>query len=184
MAIPPRRTLRTLPFQEDYMLDKKIGYQFPVADFPSIAPSQRLHLILLGVNDIAASTRFYESLGWIKSPTGHNEFVKFDLGGYALCLLSREGLAIDSLADTANTSGFNGVCFVYLAKTADEVPAILAKAIDAGGTLVKPATRTPWGIAGYFKDPDGYLFEVDYEEVWVFDGEARLVVDKVNERTC
>ncbi len=166
------------------MLDKKIGYQFPIADFPSIAPSQRLHLILLGVNDIAASTRFYESLGWIKSPTGHDEFVKFDLGGYALCLLSREGLAVNSLAEAANISGFTGVCFVYLAKTADEVPAILAKAIEAGGTLVKPATRTPWGIAGYFKDPDGYLFEVDYEEVWVLDEEARLVVDQVNERTC
>lgn len=165
------------------MLDKKIGYQFPVADFLSIAPSQRLHLILLGVNDIAASTRFYESLGWIKSNTGHNEFVKFDLGGYALCLLSRAALAADALASPVKPADFNGVCFVHLVQTPDEVPAILAKAVEAGGTLVKPATRTPWGIAGYFKDPDGYLFEVDYEEVWVFDEGNRLVVDELNERT-
>lgn len=45
---------------------------------------------------------------------------------------------------------------------------------------VKPATRTHWGIAGYFKGPDGHLFEVDFEEAWVFDGEHRLVVDQVN----
>jgi len=55
----------------------------------------------------------------------------------------------------------------------------LAKAVEAGGTLVKPATRTHWGIAGYFKDLDGHLFEVDFEEAWVFDGEHRLVVDQM-----
>lgn len=166
------------------MLEKANGYQFSTAEFPAISPSQRMHLILLGVTDIGKSKTFYEALGWKKSPTGHDEFVKFDLGGYALCLLSRTALAADSLAETAEPAGFNGVGFVYLAKTPQEVPAILAKAVEAGGTLVKPATRTPWGIAGYFKDPDGYLFEVDYEEVWVFDEQNRLVVDELNERTC
>ena len=63
------------------------------------------------------------------------------------------------------------------------MPAILAKAAAAGGTIVKPATRTPYGIAGYFKDPDGHLFEVDYEEIWVFDHDHKLDVEKVNERT-
>lgn len=166
------------------MLNKNIGHVFLSENIESIAPSQRLHLILLGVNDIARSKKFYETLGWNKSPTGHDEFIKFDLGGYALCLLSREALAADSLANTKTPSDFTGIAFVYLAKTPEEVPAILAKAVEAGGTLVKPATRTQWGIAGYFKDPDGYLFEVDYEEVWVFDNQEKLVVDKVNERTC
>lgn len=69
---------------------------------------------------------------------------------------------------------------IYLAQAADEVPRILAKAVEAGGTLVKPATRTHWGIAGYFKDPDGHLFEVDFEEAWIFDDEHRLVVDQLN----
>ena len=35
-------------------------------------------------------------------------------------------------------------------------------------------------VAGYFADPDGHLFEVDYEEVWVLDDDHRLVVDRVN----
>jgi predicted lactoylglutathione lyase len=52
--------------------------------------------------------------------------------------------------------------------------------VIAGGRLVKPATRTQWGVAGYFTDPDGHLFEVDYEDAWVFDDGHRLVVDKVN----
>lgn len=166
------------------MLEQSVGHVFLSEQVQSLSPSQRLHLILLGVSSVAASAHFYESLGWQRSPTGHDGFVKFDLGGYALCLLSREDFAADARLEAAKPADFNGVGFVYLAKAPQEVPAILAKAVEAGGVLVKPATRTPWGIAGYFKDPDGYLFEVDYEEVWVFDENERLVVDEIKERTC
>ena len=166
------------------MLKHTIGHVFSSENIKSLPPRQRMHLILLGVDNVAKSCAFYEALGWSKSPTGHDAFVKFDMGGYALCLLSREDLAADSLSDAQASRGFNGVAFVYLAKTPEEVPAILAKAVEAGGSLVKPATRTEWGIAGYFKDPDGYLFEVDYEEVWGFDEQHRLLVDELNERTC
>lgn len=146
----------------------------------SLPPSQRLHLILLGVESVTASIKFYESLGWKKSPTGNDGFAKFDLGGYALCLLSRESFAKDALSPTSKGTGFSGVGLVYLARTADDVPRILAKAVESGGTLVKPATRTGWGVAGYFKDPDGHLFEVNFEDAWVFDAEHKLIVDKVN----
>jgi len=165
------------------MLYEKTGHEFPIGALASVPPRQRLHLILLGVNDIGHSQAFYEALGWKKSPSGHDEFVKFDLGGYALCLLSRAALAEDARARNEKSTEFNGVCFVHLVKTPEDVPAVLAKAVEAGGTLVKPATRTPWGIAGYFKDPDGYLFEVDYEEVFIFDEENCLIVDQLNQRT-
>ena len=145
------------------------------AAITSLAPSQRLHLILLGVDNVPASIKFFEALGWKKSPTGNDGFAKFDMGGYALCLLSREDFARDALSPTSKGSGFAGIGLVYLARTPDEVPRILQKAVEAGGTLVKPATRTDWGVAGYFKDPNGHLFEVDYEGAWVLDGEHRLI---------
>ena len=163
------------------MMNQPTGYTFASKDKNAVAPSQRLHLILLGVKHVARSTAFYESLGWTKSPTGHSEFVKFNLGGYALCLLPKADFAKDALAKNTDSPEFSGIGFVYLAETPEEVPNILQKAILAGGTLVKPATRTPWGIAGYFKDPDGYLFEVDYEDPWVFDDDHRLIVDALNE---
>lgn len=165
------------------MLTKSVGHVFPSQHIESIAPSQRLHLVLLGVANVRKSQTFYEALGWKKSATGHDEFVKFDLGGYALCLLSRAALAADALIESSAPAEFSGAAFVYLAKTPEEVPAVLAKAVAAGGALVKPATRTQWGIAGYFKDPDGHLFEVDYEEIWVFDEQGALVVDEIRERT-
>lgn len=162
------------------MLEKETGHVFPTPEYSELAPSQRLHLILLGVESVSAASTFYERLGWHKSPTGHAGFAKFDLGGYALCLLPKEDLAKDALASTTDKPGFSGVAFVHLVRTPEEVPQVLARAVAAGGTLVKPATRTPWGIAGYFRDPDGYLFEVDYEKPWVLDEEHRLVVDKLN----
>jgi len=165
------------------MLKTPVGHIFANSKSDARPIRQRLHLILLGVEDGARAATFYESLGWRRSSTGHDGFVKFDLGGYALCLISRRDFAQDALAPSHEGSGFSGVGLIYLAETPEEVPAILAKAESAGGTIVKPATRTPYGIAGYFKDPDGHLFEVDYEEVWVFDKDHKLEVEKLNERT-
>lgn len=162
------------------MLDKEVGTEFESINVNSTAPSQRLHLILLGVEDVQRSARFYEALGWKRSPTGHEGFEKFDLGGYALSLISKYDLAKDANYASSDTQGFRGVAFIYLAKTVEEVPRILAKAVEAGGELVKPATRTHWGVAGYFRDPDGHLFEVDYEKPWKFDSEHRLIVDEMN----
>jgi uncharacterized protein len=143
---------------------------------PTLAPSQRLHLILLGVDNVLRSAHFYDALGWQRAATSHPGFVKYDLGGFALCLISRKDLATDALSPVDKGSGFSGTALVYLAKTVDQVPCILAKAVEAGGTLVKPATKTHWGVAGYFRDPDGYLFEVDYEDAWQFDDQHHLIV--------
>ncbi len=162
------------------MLDQPAGTVFPSTDLLGLSPRQRLHLVLLGVSSVARSTAFFEALGWTRSPTGNDGFAKFDLGGYALCLISREAFAQDAGYASAQGSGFAGVGLIYIAKSPEEVPRILAKAVEAGGRLVKPATRTHWGVAGYFADPDGHLFEVDYEDVWVLDDDHRLVVDKIN----
>ncbi len=162
------------------MLEKPVGHVFEASALDALAPSQRLHLILLGVESVERSTAFYEALGWARSPTTNAGFVKFDLGGYALCLISRADFAKDAQFDSPQGSGFPGVGLIHLARSPGDVARILANAVEAGGRLVKPATRTQWGIAGYFADPDGHLFEVDYEEVWVLDDEHRLVVDQIN----
>lgn len=144
----------------------------------SLSPlKQRLHIILLGVNDVAKAAAFYEALGWQRAPSSHAGFVKFDLGGFALALISREDFAKDALQPSPQGSGFSGVALIHLVRTADEVALTLARAVEAGGTLVKPATKTQWGTAGYFRDPDGHLFEVDHEDVWVFDEKDHLVVE-------
>ncbi len=159
------------------MLNTPIGQTFSAENLAGLAPRQRIHLILLAVTNVAASTEFYQRLGWKIARSSSPEFTKIDLGGHALCLISRSAFAQDALQPETQPTGFSGIGFIYLAQTAEEVPRILAKAEEAGGTIVKPATRTAWGIAGYFKDPDGHLFEVDFEETWVFDQNHHLVIE-------
>jgi hypothetical protein len=62
---------------------------------PAFRP--RVHIILLGVADVARSAAFYEALGWQRAPTSHAGFVKFDLGGMALALIAKADLAKDAL---------------------------------------------------------------------------------------
>ncbi|WP_410498749.1 VOC family protein [Chitinibacter sp. S2-10] len=136
----------------------------------------RLNLILLGVADVAKSTAFYEALGWQKAATSHEGFVKFDLGGVVLAIQSRAAFAADANAGEVDGSGFAGFALAYIARSSDDVARVLAKAQSLGATIVKPATASAWGIAGYFRDPDGHLFEVCFEDGWVFDDEDHLVV--------
>jgi hypothetical protein len=49
----------------------------------------------------------------------------------------------------------------YNARTRAEVDAVLAEAEAAGAEILKPAEDTFWGgYAGYFADPEGFLWEV------------------------
>lgn len=57
------------------MLDQPSGHTYEAAS--ALPPSQRIHLVLLGVEDVARSAQFYEALGWRRSPTGNDGFVKF-----------------------------------------------------------------------------------------------------------
>ena len=147
----------------------------PLQEFNSTPLSQRLHIILLGVKNIQKSSKFYDSLGWIRSEDSHSGFIKYDLGGYAIALISKEDFAKDALYSSSERNGFPNIAFVYLSKTEEDVTKILNKAIESGGELVKPATKTPYGVAGYFKDPDGHLFEVDYEEKFKFTKDYKLI---------
>lgn len=146
-----------------------------IQEYSSMPLSQRLHIILLGVKDVQKSSRFYDSLGWVKAEDSHSGFVKYDLGGYAIALISKEDFAKDALYPSSHREGFPGVAFIYLAKTENDVQKILNKAVESGGELVKPATRTPYGVAGYFRDPDGHLFEADFEEKFEFTNDYKLI---------
>jgi len=72
------------------------------------------------VNDVAKSAVFYEALGWRRAPSSHAGFVKFDLGGFALALISRAD-AKDALAPIAEGTGFSGVALIHLVRNAEDV---------------------------------------------------------------
>lgn len=162
------------------MLDLPVGYQYPpYSGAQPKAPSQRLHLILLGVANVERARTFYEALGWQISPRSDAGFVRIDLGGYAIGLLSREAFSEEVFGTPQIPQGsYQGIALAHLVTQPEAVPELLNRALQAGATLVKPVTRTPWGINAFFKSPDGHLFEIDYERTWVFDEDHRLQVDE------
>jgi uncharacterized protein len=118
--------------------------------------------IMLGVEDLARSRKFYgEGLGCTINQD-HPGFVSFDLGegSSSLALYEREAAARDA-GVSAEGSGFRGVSFHYIVPSRETVDEVMTTAASAGGQVVKPAAASQWGgYSGYFSDPDGHLWKV------------------------
>ena len=145
----------------------------------------RINLVCLGVADLARSRAFYrDGLGFeTRSSEEHPEIVFFDNGGTKLELFQREALAADisaedppPIADAA--TAFTGITLAYNAKSRAEVDAIFAAVERIGGTVAKAPETVSWGgYSGYFRDPDGYYWEVAYADSWRFDEQDMLVIE-------
>lgn len=117
--------------------------------------------IMLGVEDLARSKRFYgDGLG-CAIDQDHRAFVSFSLGegSSSLALYQWEAAAKDA-GVSSEGSGFRGVSFHYIVPSSEEVDEVMGKAVAAGGAVVRQAAASPWGYFGYFSDPDGYLWKV------------------------
>lgn len=133
----------------------------------------RIGVVTLGVDDLEHSLAFYrDGLGLPTKGITAQEFagdethpagaiVMFHLeGGLVLALYPRRELAKDAgqAVGVASPTEFS---LGYLAGSRDEVDRLLNDAQAAGATLTDAAHDRPWGIySGYFKDPDGHLWEV------------------------
>jgi predicted enzyme related to lactoylglutathione lyase len=117
--------------------------------------------IMLGVEDLDRSKKFYgEGLG-CTIDQDYPGFVKFNLGegSSSLALYQREAAAQDA-GVSSEGSGFRGVSFHYIVSSREAVDEVMGKAVTAGGAVVKAAAGTQWGYFGYFSDPDGFLWKV------------------------
>jgi catechol 2,3-dioxygenase-like lactoylglutathione lyase family enzyme len=132
----------------------------------------RIHVITLGVGDLERSLAFYRALGLESPGVIGTEFVgdkmtpggaaaMFELdGGLILSLYGRNDLAKDANA-SFNAPGRGEFSIGHLVGSREEVDAVLAEAEAAGATLSDEPHERPWGIySGYFRDPDGHLWEV------------------------
>jgi len=138
---------------------------------------QKLNLITLGVDNFEASLNFYEKgLGWKRSDKSMDQLALFPLGGITLALYPRQELA-DDVTIAYSPSAFAGLTLSYNARSEKEVDEVLQKVGQLGATIVKPAQKVFWGgYGGYFKDPDGHLFEVAFNPFWELDGHDNLVL--------
>ncbi|HMK48579.1 MAG TPA: VOC family protein [Thermodesulfovibrionales bacterium] len=135
----------------------------------------QVNVITIAVKDLQRSLRFYrEGLGLPTKGIIGTEFkgskdqaagavVMFELSGdLILALYPRTELAKDANEQIGPQSSTE-FSLGYIAESREEVDDILKKAEKAGAELTDAAHERPWGIySGYFKDPDGHLWEVIY----------------------
>ena len=126
----------------------------------------RISMITLAVRDLATAVRFYEQgLGFprMESPP---EVAFFTLNGSWLGLYGRESLAEDAEV-SAEGEGFEGFTLAHNVGSEQEVDAVIAQALAAGATLAKKPQKVFWGgYSGYFRDPDGHLWEVAHNPLF------------------
>ena len=140
----------------------------------------RIHIITLGVADLARAYQFYHhGLGFPTTRNPEDGIIFFQTSGVALALYPANSLAEDISPDfPSERARFPGITMAHNCRSKAEVDAFLQQAVDAGGTLEKPAHDTFWGgYSGYFSDPDGYLWEVAYADSWQFHEDGSLVID-------
>lgn len=125
-------------------------------------------MITLGVSDLKRSIEFYQSgLGFPRH--GEEESVAFfNLDGSWRGLYGRQALAEDAQVDP-NGSGFNSFSLAHNVHSEQEVDEVIAQAVSAGAELVKEPCKVFWGgYSGYFRDPDGHLWEVAHNpSTWI-----------------
>lgn len=122
---------------------------------------QRISLITLGVPDVEKAAAFYEALGWrrAESPDG---VIAFDLISQTLGLYPLAALAAD-IGLPADALGTGAVSLSHNTRSKEEVAELLAAAEAAGAEILKPAQDVFWGgHHGYFRSPDGHLWEIAF----------------------
>lgn len=137
---------------------------------------RRISIITLGVADVAASTAFYQRLGWRKSSASQDSVTFIQMRGTVLALFGREALARDAgVEDTV--PGFSGVTLAHNVSSPTGVDAVVKFAVSCGARLVKAPEKVSWGgYSGYFADPDGHLWEVAHNPFFPMDEHGHVVL--------
>ena len=136
---------------------------------------QRVSIITIGVADLRRSRSFYEQLGWNGQEL--EETVFFQAGGQAVVLWARDKVAADAGVDDDGTSTFAGIVLAHNVRSRYEVDRVVSAAASAGAKVTKVPSETFYGgYAGFFRDPDGHVWEVAHNPGFTLGADGTLTL--------
>jgi uncharacterized protein len=141
---------------------------------------QRVSLITLGVADLDRAKAFYEALGWRGQEVEATVF--FQTGGSAVVLWGRDKVADDagvddSAVDGPASDGFGGMTLAHNVRSRAEVDKVMGEAAAAGAQVTnQPAETFYGGYAGFFRDPDGHVWEIAHNPGFTLEPDGSVVL--------
>jgi predicted lactoylglutathione lyase len=139
----------------------------------------RLNVVTLGVTDFARAVRFYQDLGFERRlKVTSDDIAFFDGGGMVIGLFRWDMLAEDAQLPTEpRPQAFRGITLAQMCRSDAEVDELIARALQAGATLLKKAQNTHFGgYSGYFADPDGHPWEAVRAPGFEFTADRRVIL--------
>ncbi|MFV0283329.1 MAG: VOC family protein [Castellaniella sp.] len=144
----------------------------------------RISVLTLAVADLEASLVFYRdglglpTEGIVGREFAHGAVAFFQLSGdMKLAIWAQDDIAHDTglaktpISSTALTVGQN-------VSTKEEVDEVMRTAAEAGAEIIKPAQDTFYGgYAGYFRDPNGHVWEVVWNPAMLPDDDQETGTD-------
>ena len=136
---------------------------------------QKLHIVTLGVSDLARSYKFYtEILGWKTNSPSDGDIAFFQTDGAVLAIYPLDKLAEDALTSPEETGGIS-FTLAHNVESEEKVDEIIKDLEAKGVKIIKQPEKAFWGgYSSYFADPDGFRWEVAYNPYSGFDENGNL----------
>jgi uncharacterized glyoxalase superfamily protein PhnB len=128
-------------------------------------PSVALGYVILYVNDVAATLAFYEAAFGLSRRFFHDEngkaYGELETGAtrlaFASVVLAEEHLKQSIVAAAPDKAPLG----VEVALVTSDVPALFARALQAGAKALSQPESKPWGqLVAYLRDMNGHLVEL------------------------
>ncbi|GAB4038077.1 VOC family protein [Spirosoma gilvum] len=140
--------------------------------------NQRLSVITIGTDDLAAMKRFYsETLGW--QPVAENkDIVFYKMNGFLFSLFDRASLA-EGVGVSAEGAGFRSFTMAYNVGSKQEVDDLFDELKAKRVTILKEPHDTIFGgYFFYFADPENNILEVAYNPFVPLDESGNVLTHR------